>query len=128
MKNKQRFRDAINDFYTKESLFKLFKHYFLDWIAEGYIGSNLGLFEISMITENSNKQTFIDLIDQMFRKDNFLTLYETFPESVKTVMNHIAWEGKFPIKGDRDLYFKKENSYDLTKDLKPEFSFFHCEK
>ena len=65
MKNKQKFSEAINEFYSKEMLFKLFKKYFLDWIAEGYIGSSLGLFEISMITENSNKQTFLDLIDQM---------------------------------------------------------------
>ena len=128
MRNRQRFREAINEFYTREALFKLFKQYFLDWIAEGYIGSNLGLFEISMITENSNKQTFIDLIEQMFRKDNFLTLYETLPEEIKKIMNHLAWKGKFPIKGNRDLYFKRENSYDLTKDLKPEFAFFRGEK
>ena len=45
--SKIRFREALNKFYTKDELFRLFKKYFLNWIAEGYIGSNLGLFEIS---------------------------------------------------------------------------------
>lgn len=128
MKNRQRFRDAINEFYSKEALFKLFKTYFLDWIADGYIGSNLGLFEISMITENSNKQTFLDLIEQMFKRDNFLTVYETFTPEVKEIMNAIAWKGKFPVAGNRDTYFKRENNYDLNKDLKPPFAFFKVEK
>ena len=52
--SKDRFREALNEFYPKDILFRLYNRYFLDWIAEGYIGSNLGLFEISLICENSN--------------------------------------------------------------------------
>lgn len=128
MKNKQKFSEAINEFYSKEMLFKLFKRYFLDWIAEGYIGSSLGLFEISMITENSNKQTFLDLIDQMYRQDNFKNLFSTLPEEVKQVFTEIAWNGKFYIKENRDVFLKKENTYDLSKNLKDEFQFFKIEK
>ena len=65
---KTRFREAINIFYTKDELFRLFKTYFLNWIAEGYIGSNLGLFEISLITADSSKNKFLDLIEQVFSK------------------------------------------------------------
>ena len=36
--SKDRFREALNEFYSKEVLFKLYNKYFLDWIAEGYIG------------------------------------------------------------------------------------------
>ena len=31
----------LDNFYSKEALFKLFKTYFLNWISEGYIGKNL---------------------------------------------------------------------------------------
>lgn len=128
MKNKHKFNEAINEFYSKEMLFKLFKRYFLDWIAEGYIGSSLGLFEISMITENSNKQTFIDLVEQMYKTDNFTTLFSLLPEEVKTVFIEIAWNGKFFIKENKELYLKKETTYDLTKSLKDDFQFFKIEK
>ncbi|MGL6170122.1 MAG: hypothetical protein ACRC0K_02620 [Fusobacteriaceae bacterium] len=128
MKNKQKFSEAINEFYSKEMLFKLFKKYFLDWIAEGYIGSSLGLFEISMITENSNKQTFLDLIDQMYKKDNFITIFSLLPEEVKKAFIEIAWNGKFYIKENREFYLKQETTYDLSKKLKDDFQFFKIEK
>ena len=64
--SKARFREALDNFYTKEELFRLFKKYLLNWIAEGYIGSNLGLFEISLITADSNKNKFLDLMEQIF--------------------------------------------------------------
>ena len=56
--SKTRFREALNNFYTKEELYRIFKKYLLNWIAEGYIGSNLGLFEISLITADSRKINF----------------------------------------------------------------------
>lgn len=128
MKNRQRFRESVNEFYSKDMLFRLFKQYFLDWIAEGFIGSNLGLFEISMITENSNKQTFLDLIDQMFRPQNFENIYKILPIHVKEVFEEIAWKGKFNITKDREIYFKEEKNYDINKDLREEFIFFRAER
>lgn len=126
--SKDRFREAVNDFYSKEVLFKLYTKYFLDWIAEGYIGSNLGLFEISLINENSNKQTFLDLLEQFYsREEIFCTIFEKLDEDVRIVFEEIAWNGKFFII-DKDKFFKLENNYDINKDLKEEFLFFKVDK
>lgn len=126
--SKDRFREALNEFYSKEVLFKLYTKYFLDWIAEGYIGSNLGLFEISLISENSNKQTFIDLIEQFYSKEEiFCTIFETLNSDVKKVFEEIAWNGKFFI-STKEQYLKLENNYDLNKDLKEEYLFFKVDR
>ena len=105
--SKDRFREALNEFYSKEVLFKLYNKYFLDWIAEGYIGSNLGLFEISLICENSNKQTFIDLLEQVYlKKEVFCTAFSTLDENVKEIFKDIVWNGKvFISPKDREKYF-----------------------
>ncbi len=128
--SKDRFREALNEFYSKEVLFKLYNKYFLDWIAEGYIGSNLGLFEISLICENSNKQTFIDLLEQVYlKKEVFCTAFSTLDENVKEIFKDIVWNGKvFISPKDREKYFKMESNYDLNKDLKDEYLFFKVEK
>lgn len=126
--SKDRFREAVNEFYSKEVLFKLYTKYFLDWIAEGYIGSNLGLFEISLISENSNKQTFLDLLEQFYSKEEiFCTIFEKLDDDVKEVFEEIAWNGKFFIT-NKEKFFKLENNYDINKDLKEEFLFFKADK
>lgn len=128
--SKDRFREALNEFYSKEVLFKLYNRYFLNWIAEGYIGSNLGLFEVSLICENSNKQTFIDLLEQAYLKEEvFCTVFSTLNKNVQEIFEKVAWEGKYfiPYK-EREKYFKMENSYDLNKDLKDDYLFFKIEK
>ena len=126
--SKDRFREAMNEFYSKEVLFKLYTKYFLNWIAEGYIGSNLGLFEISLISENSNKQTFLDLLEQFYLKEEiFCTIYEKLDKSVKEVFEEIAWKGKYYIT-NKERYFKLENNYDINKDLKDEYLFFKADK
>ncbi|MGL5123834.1 MAG: hypothetical protein ACRC6K_06720 [Fusobacteriaceae bacterium] len=128
MKNRHRFRESVNKFYSKDILFRLYKEYFLDWIAEGFIGSSLGLFEISMITQNTNKQTFLDLIDQMFKPQNFEKIYKILPPHLKEVLEEIAWKGKFNIRKNREIYFKEQNNYDINKDLREEFLFFKAER
>ena len=116
--SKDRFREAVNEFYSKEVLFKLYTKYFLDWIAEGYIGSNLGLFEISLISENSNKQTFLDLLEQFYSKEEiFCTIFEKLDKDVREVFEEVAWNGKFFIT-NRERFLKLENNYDINKDLK----------
>lgn len=126
--SKDRFREAVNEFYSKEVLFKLYTKYFLDWIAEGYIGSNLGLFEISLISENSNKQTFLDLLEQFYSKEEiFCTIFEKLDSEVREVFEEIAWNGKFFIT-NREKFLKLENNYDINKDLKDEFLFFKADK
>ncbi|WP_291259882.1 hypothetical protein [Fusobacterium sp.] len=126
--SKDRFREALNEFYSKEILFKLYTKYFLDWIAEGYIGSNLGLFEISLISENSNKQTFLDLLEQFYLKEEiFCTIYERLDSDVKEVFEEVVWKGKFYI-SNKERYLKLENNYDLNKDLQDKFLFFKAER
>ncbi|MEG0135618.1 hypothetical protein [Cetobacterium sp.] len=122
--SRDRFRKALNDSYSKENLFKIFKRYFLDWIAEGYIGSNLGLFEISLISETTNKQTFLELMEQMYSKEEtFTSVFESLSKEVKEVFEEIAWKGKFKIK-NRDIYLKEEEGYNIKSELKDEFLFF----
>ncbi len=126
--SKDRFREAVNEFYSKEVLFKLYTKYFLDWIAEGYIGSNLGLFEISLISENSNKQTFLDLLEQFYSKEEiFCTIFEKLDKDVREVFEEVAWNRKFFIT-NRERFLKLENNYDINKDLKEEFLFFKADK
>lgn len=126
--SKDRFREAVNEFYSKEVLFKLYTKYFLDWIAEGYIGSNLGLFEISLISENSNKQTFLDLLEQFYSKEEiFCTIFEKLDKDVREVFEEVAWNGKSFIT-NRERFLKLENNYDINKDLKEEFLFFKADK
>ena len=126
--SKDRFREAVNEFYSKEVLFKLYTKYFLDWIAEGYIGSNLGLFEISLISENSNKQTFLDLLEQFYSKEEiFCTIFEKLDKDVREVFEEVAWNGRFFIT-NRERFLKLENNYDINKDLKEEFLFFKADK
>ncbi|MGL4904870.1 MAG: hypothetical protein ACRC34_05170, partial [Cetobacterium sp.] len=122
--SKDRFRKALNESYSREVLFKIFKKYFLDWIAEGYIGSNLGLFEISLISETTNKQTFLELMEQMYSKEEiFKGIFSCLPKEVQDVFETIAWKGKFKIK-NRDIYFKDEEDYHIKSELKDEFLFF----
>lgn len=122
--SKERFREALDMFYSKETLFKLFEKYFLDWIGEGYIGSNLGLFGAAAITENSNKHTFLELMDQVFSKEEvFNTIFSTLPEEVKVIFNHLAWNGRYNI-SDREEYLSKEDGYNVYRGLKDEYLFF----
>lgn len=122
--SKERFREALDAFYSRETLFKLFERYFLDWIGEGYIGSNLGLFGAAAITENSNKHTFLDLMEQMFSKEEvFSTIFETLPEEIREIFNHLAWEGRYHIT-DREEYLAKDEGYNVYRGLKDEYLFF----
>lgn len=122
--SKERFRKALNESYTKEELFRIYKKYFLDWIAEGYIGSNLGLFEISLISETTNKQTFLDLMEQMYAKNEiFNEIFSSLSEEVQKIFIEIAWNGKFKIE-NREIYLTESGSYMNHSELKDEFLFF----
>lgn len=122
--SKVRFREALNKFYTKDELFRLFKKYFLNWIAEGYIGSNLGLFEISLITADSNKNKFLDLIEQVFsKKEVFLTILNTLPKDIQDMFVTIAWEGRMAIT-DREKFQEPGKEFTTSIDLKDEYLFF----
>lgn len=122
--SRTQFREAVNKFYTKNDLYKLFKVYLIDLIAEGYIGLNMGIFEVSLITEESNKSKFLELMDQVFlKKENFLNAFSSFPKDVQEVFEKIAWDGKYIIK-ERDLYFKKGREFSNDVQLKDKYRFF----
>jgi len=122
--SKEKFMHALNEFYSQETLFKLYNRYFIDWIAEGYIGSSLGLFEISLISENSNKQTFLDLMEQAFTKEEtFTKVVSSLDDKVKDILEYIAWNGKYPVENKED-YTVCEEGYSIFKELKDEYLFF----
>lgn len=128
--SKERVREAIDNFYSKEILYSLYTKYFLEWIADGYIGSNLGLFEVSLITINSNKQTFLDLIEQFYlKKEAFCSAFVNFSDDVKEVFEEVVWNRKkYILPTEKEKYFNMEKTYDLNKDLKDEFLFFKVGK
>lgn len=122
--SRTQFREAIDKFYTKSDLYKLFKVYFIDLIAEGYIGLNMGIFEVSLITEDSKKSKFLELMDQIFlKKESFLNVFSTLPKDVQEIFIRIAWDGKYIIK-ERDLCFKKGREFSNDIQLKDEYRFF----
>lgn len=124
--NKDRFRKALDNFYTQEILYNLFKTYFIKWIADGYIGINLGLFEVSLLTENSPKIKFLDLIEQVFSKEKiFLTIFHTLPENIQKIFTEIAWNGKYLISPEeRDVFFKTNQKFSSIVNLNENYSFF----
>lgn len=122
--SKSRFREALDKFYTQDELFRLFKKYFLNWIAEGYIGTNLNLFEISLITADTHKSKFLDLMEQIFSKEEvFLAILKTFPKDIQKMFIDIAWEGKILIT-NRGKFQEKGKKFTTSIDLKDEYLFF----
>jgi len=49
--------------YDQEILLKLFQKYFVNWIADGYIGKELNIFEISTIGEKTDKEVLLKPLD-----------------------------------------------------------------
>ncbi len=94
--NKDILKVSLDKFYTKDTLLKLFKRYFLNFIADGYIGSNLDLFEVSMIGSSTKKETFTNLIFQMYEDQNaFINIFNSLDKGVQKIFEHIAWNGKY---------------------------------
>ena len=124
--SRDRFRKALDNFYSQEMLYDLFKTYFIKWIAEGYIGINLGLFEVSLLTENSPKIKFLDLLEQsLAREEVFIAVFKTLPEGIKKIFNEIAWNGKYIIsQEERAIFFRKEQKFSAVVDLNEKYAFF----
>ncbi len=114
----------LDNFYSKEALFKLFKTYFLNWISEGYIGKNLNVFEISLIKEDSSKEIFLNLLEEALQPDTFKVIYKTLPKRVQEIFYTIAWNGKYFIEDNREEILTNGTNYDLNKNLHNEFLFF----
>lgn len=127
MISKGRFREALDKFYSQEEIYQLFNVYFLNLIAEGYIGINLGIFEVSMMDKNTNKYKFLDLLEQIFlKKDNFLGILSTFPKDIQDIFIKIAWEGKYTISSEEKI-FKKGTEFSSNMELEEKYAFFKYE-
>lgn len=127
MISKGRFREALDKFYSQEEIYQLFNVYFLNLIAEGYIGINLGIFEVSMMDKNTNKYKFLDLLEQIFlKKDNFLGILSTFPKDIQDIFIKIAWEGKYIVNNDEKI-FKEGTEFSSNIELEEKYAFFKYE-
>ncbi|TDT68114.1 hypothetical protein EV215_1835 [Hypnocyclicus thermotrophus] len=117
---------ALDRFYSKETLLKLFKKYFLNWIADGYIGGNLGLFEVSLIGHTSKKQIFLDLIFEIYSKEEiFLTIYNNLDKDIQNIFLEIAWNEKFIIDDKNKYLTEKTNGYRKILIPKTKYMFFN---
>lgn len=85
--------------YDQEILLKLFQKYFVNWIADGYIGKELNIFEISTIGEKTDKEVLLKLFAEFYgNEENFKKIFETLSEEVKEIFKVVVWGEKFPIK------------------------------
>ena len=115
---------------NKENLKKLFKRYFIDWIADGYIGKNLNIFEISTITGETDKDLKIIsnlMVEALENQENLKIIYQNFSIEVKEIFETVALGEKFIIKEeDIEKYWLKSLDKEEKEnfDLKDEFAFF----
>ena len=128
--NRETFRKSISDFYTKDGIYSLYKYYFIDWIAEGYIGIHLNIFEISLLSEKTNKSVFTNLLEEAFyKKDVFIAIFNDLDEDVKKVFRTILWEGKYILdKSQIEDFFEEDHIYETSDNLKDKYKFFHYRK
>ena len=77
--------------YDQEILLKLFQKYFVNWIADGYIGKELNIFEISTIGEKTDKEVLLKLFVEFYgNEENFKKLKViacTMIDLIKEVLN-----------------------------------------
>ena len=112
--------------YDQEILLKLFQKYFVNWIADGYIGKELNIFEISTIGKKTDKEVLLKLFGEFYGDEkNFKKIFETLSEEVKEIFKLVVWGEKFPIKKqDLKNYLDIDN---FEKDIfipKDEYLFF----
>ncbi|EGQ80002.1 hypothetical protein HMPREF9094_0958 [Fusobacterium animalis ATCC 51191] len=82
--------------YDQEILLKLFQKYFVNWIADGYIGKELNIFEISTIGEKTDKEVLLKLFVEFYGNEkNFKKIFETLPEEVKKFLKLLYGEKSF---------------------------------
>ena len=118
--------------YNYETLISLYNRYFIEWIADGIIGKDLNIFDISSIgTKDENREkdyeTLKNLISEIFSDEKvFNVIYKTFPEKVKEIFSYTIWEKNYPIElNELEVYFNISNKFDAASfTLKDEYLFF----
>lgn len=125
---RERCREAMFQFYTKESLYRLYKAYLLDWIADGKIGKELDVFAVSLIGPKTEKEKFLELLEEFYlQKDLFLELYASLDEEVQKIFESLVWENRYYLdQTQRERYFSEENRF--LKELNGKYSFFKLAK
>ena len=113
---------------NKENLKKLFKRYFIDWIADGYIGKNLNIFEISTITGETDKDLKIIsnlMVEALENQENLKIIYQNFSIEVKEIFETVALGEKFIIKEEdiekywlKSLDKEEKENFDLISTMK----------
>ena len=118
--------------YNYETLISLYNRYFIEWIADGIIGKDLNIFDISSIgTKDENREkdyeTLKNLISEIFSDEKvFNVIYKTFPEKVKEIFSYTIWKKNYPIEpNELEVYFNISNKFDAASfTLKDEYLFF----
>lgn len=125
---KERCREAMFQFYQRENLFRLYKTYLLDWIAEGYIGKELDVFSISMIGPTTEKETFLSLLEEVyFSKEIFQKVFTGLDQEVQKIFETLAWGERYYLSfEEKEKYYSEENRF--LKELSGKYSFFRLAK
>lgn len=124
---KEDLKTAVDQFYKKEILLKLFDKYFLNFIADSYIGQNMNLFEVSVIGSSSKKEVFNNFIFQMYESEEaFLACFNALSEEVQNIFRHIAWKGKFYLSAEdkEKMVHSVKNSFRFQEEPREEYLFF----
>lgn len=128
--SRDKFKNSITNFYTRDGIYSLYKEYFINWIADGYIGLHLDIFEVSLLSEKSNKSIFIDLLEEAFyKKETFIEIFNSLDEEIKEIFRSIIWSGKYILEGSQiEKFFEKDHTYETSDNLKDRYKFFHYKK
>ena len=128
MGDKETLKKALDSTYTKVNLLKLYEKFLKDWVAKSYIGKSLSFFDVIAIGESSKKEVFLELINDFYASEEvFLALFDTLPEEVKRVFEHLAWKGKYFLDDNekKELLIQVKENYKTKTEPKLEFLFFN---
>lgn len=129
MISKDRYKLALNNFYSKEMLVEIYEKYLIKLISEGFIGLNLGLFEVALIDKNTKKEFYLSLLEELYSKKCFQHFIDYIDENLKKIFLHVLWYGEYEItKEERAIFFNLTNSSTYQEKLKAEFAFFKIVK
>ena len=118
--------------YDQEILLKLFQKYFVNWIADGYIGKELNIFEISTIGKKTDKEVLVKLFTEFYgNEENFKKIFETLSDDIKKIFKVVVWGEKFPIKKEDLKKYLDTYTDNFEKEVfipKDEYLFFDLDE
>lgn len=118
-------RENIDNFYTKEMCMNLYNIYLKNWIADGYIGEKLNIFELSLVDEKTSKDFYINLIFEVFEsQEKFEKAFEDLTADVKILFENVVWQKEYKIDTQElEKYFKNFKEKQVSE-LDVKFQFF----